>query len=190
MARPRSEDKRVALLEAATESVAARGLGASTAQVAKLAGVAEGTLFRYFATKDELFNELYLHLQHSLCTAMMKNYQASAPLKERARAVWDGRIDWALAHPQANRTMTQLSVSEVLTPKTRATAARLFPEIEGISEVCVADSVFAERPNAFADAIFAALADVTIGFATREPKKAKAYKASGFDVLWRALTKA
>ena len=54
MARPRSEDKRTAILEAATEVVAVLGVGAPTAKIAKGAGVAEGTLFTYFATKDDL----------------------------------------------------------------------------------------------------------------------------------------
>jgi AcrR family transcriptional regulator len=54
MARPLSEDKRTAILEAATEVVATLGLSAPTAKIAKGAGVAEGTLFTYFANKDEL----------------------------------------------------------------------------------------------------------------------------------------
>ncbi len=49
VARPRSEDKRMAILEAATEAIAEAGLGASTALIARKAGVAEGTIFRYFA---------------------------------------------------------------------------------------------------------------------------------------------
>ena len=45
MARPLSEEKREAILEAAAELVAQMGTGASTANIAKAAGVAEGTLF-------------------------------------------------------------------------------------------------------------------------------------------------
>jgi AcrR family transcriptional regulator len=51
MARPRSEDKRNAILEAATEVVAEQGVSAPTARIAKRAGVAEGTLFTYFENK-------------------------------------------------------------------------------------------------------------------------------------------
>ncbi|MER2503736.1 helix-turn-helix domain-containing protein, partial [Klebsiella pneumoniae] len=58
MARPKSEDKKQALLEAATVAFAQSGIAASTSAIARSAGVAEGTLFRYFATKDELLNEL------------------------------------------------------------------------------------------------------------------------------------
>jgi AcrR family transcriptional regulator len=39
------------------------GIAASTSAIARSAGVAEGTLFRYFATKDELLNELYLSIK-------------------------------------------------------------------------------------------------------------------------------
>ena len=44
MARPLSEDKRTAILDAATEVVAMLGVSAQTAKIAKGAGVAEGTL--------------------------------------------------------------------------------------------------------------------------------------------------
>lgn len=63
MARPKSEDKKQALLEAATAAFAQSGIAASTSAIARSAGVAEGTLFRYFATKDELLNELYLAIK-------------------------------------------------------------------------------------------------------------------------------
>lgn len=70
MARPKSEDKKQALLEAATQAIAQSGIAASTAVIARNAGVAEGTLFRYFATKDELINTLYLHLKQDLFLAL------------------------------------------------------------------------------------------------------------------------
>jgi len=45
---------REALLTAAEEEFAARGLDASIADIARRAGVAKGTVFRHFATKEEL----------------------------------------------------------------------------------------------------------------------------------------
>lgn len=54
MARPRSEDKRQTILRAAIQLFAEEGLNAPTARIAKLAGVAEGTVFTYFTNKDGL----------------------------------------------------------------------------------------------------------------------------------------
>jgi AcrR family transcriptional regulator len=62
MPRPKTGDKRAAILRAATKTIAEDGIGASTARVAKAAAVAEGSLFRYFPDKDELLNELYREL--------------------------------------------------------------------------------------------------------------------------------
>ncbi|HET8853867.1 MAG TPA: TetR family transcriptional regulator, partial [Ktedonobacteraceae bacterium] len=50
MARPKSQDKRNAILAAAIELIAEQGLSVPTSKIAHVAGVAEGTLFTYFET--------------------------------------------------------------------------------------------------------------------------------------------
>src|SRR5580700_3887585 len=98
MARPLSEDKRTAILEAAAEVVALLGLSAPTAKIAKRAGVAEGTLFTYFANKDELLNRLYLELKMDLRDAVITGYPAGKSLIDRSRHFWDRYIGWGSAH--------------------------------------------------------------------------------------------
>ncbi|MCA0176088.1 MAG: TetR/AcrR family transcriptional regulator [Proteobacteria bacterium] len=187
MARPRSEDKRLALLDAATEAVAAHGLGAPTSRIAMQAGVAEGTLFRYFPTKDALLNELYLHIKQNMCEAMTAHFVPTQELRLRAQALWNSYIDWGIANASANSALNQLEVSEVLMSETRARGHALFPDT-GIASGYASNTVFAKLPEAFSDAIFVALADVTMRFAARDPKKAKAYKASGFAAMWTMFT--
>jgi AcrR family transcriptional regulator len=95
VARPKSEDKKQALLEAATAAFAQSGIAASTALIARNAGVAEGTLFRYFATKDDLLNALYLHLKQDLCQTMLENLDRTITLpKEHTRNIWNSYVDW------------------------------------------------------------------------------------------------
>jgi AcrR family transcriptional regulator len=115
MARPKSEEKKTQLLRAAAEAVAEHGVGAPTALIAKLAGVAEGTLFRYFATKEELLNALYLHVWSDLCAAVGKSLVSSESLQRRSFAFWNAYIDWGLAHPAYQRARHQLAVTEILT---------------------------------------------------------------------------
>lgn len=103
MARPKSEDKKQALLEAATQAIAQSGIAASTAVIARNAGVAEGTLFRYFATKDELINTLYLHLKQDLCQSMIMELDRSiTDAKTMTRFIWNSYISWGLNHPSVN----------------------------------------------------------------------------------------
>lgn len=105
MARPKSEDKKQALLEAATQAIAQSGIAASTAVIARNAGVAEGTLFRYFATKDELINTLYLHLKQDLCQSMIMELDRSiTDAKMMTRFIWNSYISWGLNHPAPSAT--------------------------------------------------------------------------------------
>jgi AcrR family transcriptional regulator len=187
MSRPRSEEKRLALLNAAAETVGAHGLGAPTSLIARKAEVAEGTLFRYFPTKDDLLNELYAHLNQRIYDAISKDFPAGAPLETRVRAVWNSYIDWGLANRAANEALTQLAVSCVLTPSVRAEAEAMFSGlVPGLSEA----DLFKAQPPHFADAVFGALAKITMDFASYEASRIEAYKASGFAIIWRLYGRA
>lgn len=189
MARPRSEDKRNAILAAATEVVAALGPSAPTARISRAAGVAEGTLFIYFEDKDALLNELYLELKRDLRNATMEGYPASAALVERARHVWDRHIDWGVAHPARRRALNQLAVSDRILPRTREVSAAMFAEVEAMVMGGAERGALADQPPAFVTAILVALAETTMGFVEREPAEAERYKRAGFDAFWRAVSK-
>lgn len=89
MARPKSEDRRNAILEAATRLFAERGLAAApTSEISKLAGVAEGTLFTYFEKKDDLINALYREIKPELADAMMSDFPRKKTVRTRLQHVW------------------------------------------------------------------------------------------------------
>src|SRR5690348_13111171 len=99
MARAKSDDKRTAILAAATQVIAAEGISAATARIAKIAGVAEGTLFTYFSNKDVLLNQLYLQLKGELRDVMLPAYPKSRSLRNRVKHVWERYLEWGIANP-------------------------------------------------------------------------------------------
>lgn len=189
MARPKSEDKRNAILAAATEVIAEQGLGAPTARIAKLAGVAEGTLFTYFDNKDELLNALYLDIKSELRDEMMTSYPKQASVRERAQYVWDKFVDWGVAQPQKRRAMAQLAVSERLTEPTRAAGMNSFAHINEMIQASVASGALRDHPPAFVSAIMSALAETTMDFIVREPGEAQRYRQVGFEAFWNAIAR-
>lgn len=120
MARPKSEDKKQALLEAAAAAFAQSGIAASTSAIARSAGVAEGTLFRYFATKDELLNELYLAIKLRLVRMMIAGLDPDEKRpKENARNIWNSYIDWGVRNPMEHKAIRRMALSERITDETR-----------------------------------------------------------------------
>src|SRR5258705_6097290 len=98
VARPKSEDKRNAILDAATRVFAERGLTAApTSEISKEAGVAEGTLFTYFKTKDDLMNALYREIKLELADAMMSGFPRKQSVRVRLQHVWGGCVNWGVA---------------------------------------------------------------------------------------------
>ncbi|MBE1162451.1 TetR/AcrR family transcriptional regulator [Dyella acidiphila] len=189
MARPRSEDKRNAILEAATEVVAEQGVSAPTAKIAKRAGVAEGSLFTYFENKDVLLNQLYLALKEELRHAMLDGFPAAERLAAQAHHVWNGYVDWGVANPLKRKAMSQLTVSDRITAQTKEAGSAGFARVSAMLQESLAGGALKDQPPSFVGAILSSLAETTMDFITREPALAERYKSAGFEAFWAAIAK-
>jgi AcrR family transcriptional regulator len=189
MARPRSEDKRNAILAAAAQVVAEQGVSATTARIAKAAGVAEGSLFTYFSNKDELLNQLYLALKAELRDAMMSDYPASAGIEDRSRHVWSGYVQWGVARPCQRKVLAQLSVSDRITAQSKAIGMQAFADAKQIIHESISRGFLRDLPAEFVSAIMGALAEVTMDFMAADPANAERYGNAGFETFWHAIAR-
>ena len=187
MARPRSEDKRQAILLAAIRLFAEEGLNAPTARIARTAGVAEGTLFTYFASKDELLNQLYLELKGQL-RAAMEPAPPRAGLKEQVRQAWLTYVAWGVAHPQERQVLAKLGMSDRISETTRTQGFQAFCDVSRLLEAGMAKGVLRDQAPAFVGALMAAMADTTMDFINRGPAAAEATREAGFAAFWNAIS--
>ena len=191
MARPKSEDKRNAILDAATRLFAERGLTAApTSEISKLAGVAEGTLFTYFQTKDDLINALYREIKLELADAMMSDFPRKKSVGTRLRHVWDRWVNWGVANPEQQKVLAQLTVSEVLTKESRDAGSAPFVEFQKMIRDAIEQRVFRnDVPVELISRSLAALVEATIDLTVSNRSKAKQYRDSGFQMFWAGITK-
>jgi AcrR family transcriptional regulator len=187
MARIKSPEKRSAILQAAVREIAEVGLGAPTAKIARRAGLAAGTLFTYFANKEELLNELYLELKIEVYRRVNTNFPCKANLERRARHVWSTYLDWAIEFPEKRKVSAQLNVSDLITPETRMRAAAQ----RGMIEVTLGDlerrSALWGLPAGFASAVLGAMQEATMDFIASQPKRREELIERAFLVFWRAF---
>ena len=191
MARPRSEDKRNAILDAATRLFAERGLTAApTSEISKLAGVAEGTLFTYFKTKDDLINALYQEIKLELADAMMSDFPRKKNIRTKLRHVWDRYVNWGIANPRQRKVLAQLTVSEALTKESRDAGSAPFVEFQAMIRDAIEQRVFRnDVPVELISKSLAALVEATIDLTESNRAKAKQYRDSGFQMFWAGITK-
>jgi AcrR family transcriptional regulator len=191
VARPKSEDRRNAILDAATRLFAERGLAAApTSEISKRAGVAEGTLFTYFRTKDGLINSLYREIKLELADAMMSDFPRKKNVRTRLRHIWDRYVNWGIANPKQRKVLAQLTVSEVLTKESREAGSAPFVEFRIMIRDAIEQRIFRnDLPVELISKSLAALVEATIDLTVSKRSKAKQYRDSGFQLFWAAVTK-
>jgi AcrR family transcriptional regulator len=191
VARPKSADKRNAILAAATRLFAERGLTAApTSEISKAAGVAEGTLFTYFKTKDDLINALYREIKLELADAMMSDFPRKKPVRTRLRHAWDRYVNWGIAHPKQRKVLGQLQVSEVLTKKSRDAGSAPFVEFQIMVRDAIEQHVLrADLPIELISRMLAASAEATIDLIALKPRMANQYRDGGFEIYWSGIAR-
>lgn len=96
------EDKRQAILDAALALFAEQGFhGTSVPDIARKAGVAAGTIYRYFDGKDALVNVLYRHWREIAQAFMLNDFPLEASPREQFGAYWRRLVQFALEQPKA-----------------------------------------------------------------------------------------
>jgi AcrR family transcriptional regulator len=187
MARPKSDDKRDAILAAAARVVADRGLDAPTSAISKAAGVAEGTLFTYFATKDELLNALYRAIKRELAEAMMTGLPRRKDGRSQLRHIFNGYVGWGVSNPDKRKALTQLQVSDRITDASREIGYAPFAEFETIARASIAQGEMRNLPLPFIGAAMGALGDMTMTFMAAHARSADRYRKAGFEILWNGI---
>ena len=187
MARPKSDDKRNAIMAAATRVIVTHGLSAPTAMIAQEAGVSNGSLFTYFETKTDLFNQLYLELKAGMASAALEGLPPGAELRKQVFHIWSNWMGWAMSNPEKRRALAQLGVSDEITPATQAAGHKTMAGIGELLERSRAEGPLRNAPKGFVAAIMNSLAEATMDFMIHDPTNAKKHCKAGFDALWRVI---
>ncbi|VVE12801.1 TetR family transcriptional regulator [Pandoraea pneumonica] len=188
MARPLSPEKRNALLQSATLAVAEHGVMATTSAIAKGAGVAEGTLFTYFESKETLFRELYLHLKEQLAQALMPDYPHGGGYEARMAHVFERFVGWGLDNPAGRHAIARLSASGLIPQTTRLQGMEPFLAVSKMLEDGVREGVLIKAPISLLASVFEQIADVTIDHVNQQPDARERFLKLGFQMVWRGIT--
>jgi AcrR family transcriptional regulator len=105
-------DKRSALLQAALELFAEHGFnGSPTSLIAKRAGVASGTLFFHFKSKDELIHELSKDVLAKVEQQVVEPFPAEMAVRERILRTLTNLLRYCLDHPAEFKFIEQYRFS-------------------------------------------------------------------------------
>ncbi len=105
-------DRPAAIRRALRDLVAERGFhGASMSAVAQAAGVATGTAYVYYESKEQLVYATYLEIKQDLGDYVVAQLEPASEPADRYRQIWKATHDYLRREPARARFLTQLEDS-------------------------------------------------------------------------------
>jgi len=99
---PDRPDRRESIMEAALDCFVERGFyGTAMPQIAEKAGVAAGTIYHYFDSKEALVNALYRSWKPVVAQRVFMKFPQDASVREQFRVMWHEMIAFAMEEPRA-----------------------------------------------------------------------------------------
>lgn len=125
-----------------------------TSAISKAAGVATGTLFHHFKTKEELINTLYLELKFSMLehlaakTVLASDMAGNSAngLRAQMKALWFNMIEWVLVHPQEYRFLAQFGESALIANNTHEKVEEAFADFQALFTQGIEEGIFYDLP--------------------------------------------
>lgn len=140
-------DKKELILKAGLDLFSEQGFrGTSTAQIAKHAGVATGTLFHHFATKEELINHLYTGIKTRIAESMQQSMAGSGAPREKIRDVWFDMVQWAVENPAEYQFKKHCEASPYISEELRKECEAKFLPIFEVFAQAAADGLLKPLP--------------------------------------------
>ncbi|MBN1821137.1 MAG: TetR/AcrR family transcriptional regulator [Prolixibacteraceae bacterium] len=129
------KDKREQILETSLKLFVERGFhNTPTSLIAKEAGVATGTLFHYFKTKEELINSLYLEIKDDMIAVLVNKIDTHDTIKAKLKQVFMNSVFWAFNKPFQQLFFMQYSHSPYIDQITKDQGMQRFSGILEIIE--------------------------------------------------------
>jgi TetR/AcrR family transcriptional regulator, repressor of fatR-cypB operon len=99
---PERPDRRESILEAALACFVERGFhGTAIPQIAEKAGIAAGTIYHYFDSKEALVNALYRTWKSAIAQRVFTAFPATASTRRQFEVMWHEMVAFAREAPTA-----------------------------------------------------------------------------------------
>lgn len=184
-------DKSQRLIESAIKLFAADGINAtSTGSIAKDAGMAAGTLFNYFPTKEELIRSAYIECKKGMACTIQEEFEDGSSFESILRHSWARGIQWSLENPERHDFIHQFSRMPDLHDE--KLEEQLAGEMNFFHEGLLAAQERGEVIRLdvkYLQMMFASWFDGTVRYLrTLEESARPEFMDASFEMIWRAMS--
>jgi len=186
-------DKEQEILAAALKLFVEFGFhGTPTSKIAKEAGVANGTLFHYFKTKEDLIVAIYNRTKEKLNAYLAEQQNDEETLESRMKSIYSASLEWGLENQPQFHFIQQFHFSPhaaKVSEEDREKQTRLHA---GLMRQAMENDIFKPLPSALIGSILGSHVYGTHQYLVKanlpEREKQKVIDET-FALLWTMITK-
>jgi len=184
-------DKREAILKTALSLFVERGFfGTPTSLISKEAGVATGTLFFYFRTKEALIDTLYLQVKAKAADAMCRGLKEEKDTKARLNRLGHNAVAWGMKNPKEMKFMEQFAHSPFVSTSAQEEGMSRFVFLQDLVTEGIREGVIRDYdPQLLVFMMASSLSGLTgRAAAAGSPAEREAIIDQGLAFVWNGLT--
>ena len=183
------QDKKAAALKATLELISEQGFhGTPMSQIAQRANVGVGTIYRYFSSKEDLINALYIDIKTRLVRYTIRNYSESMPVREGFLLLLRNIVDYFIENPAELLFIEQYANSPLITATTREEGLRTFEPVNNLFKCAREENLLKELPMEMLCALaYGATISLVKFYLSSEVKLDEPSLTAGLDAIWDAI---
>jgi len=187
--KPKDDDKLRAIARATFTLVEQIGLsGLTMAAIAREAGLATGTLYVYFKSKEELMVALYEQAKTQTTATLMQGDDPAAPFRSRFQRMWRNWLEHRLSHSAQMVFIEQYYNSPWFSEASRDLSARLIKDWVDLIERAKAQQILKDVPTPLLISGFAGSVRETANLLRSGAlKRSEAHLAMAFGLCWDGI---
>ena len=187
--KPKDDEKLHAIARATFTLVEQTGLsGLTMAAIAREAGLATGTLYVYFKSKEELLVALYERAKTETAASLMHGDDPRAPFRARFQHMWMNWLDHRLKHYAQVVFLEQYYNSPWFTEESRNLSARLFKDWTDLIETARSQQILKNVPTPMLiNAIGGSVRETANMLRAGALERTDAHLAMAFGLCWDGI---
>lgn len=113
--------KKEQILNTTLALIAKKGIsGSPMSLIAKESGIAIGTIYHHYKSKDEIINALYLKKKEDFQTLLSEFLPSDLTIEQKFTGIWKSFYFYFVNNPLNFRFSQQIGSSPIITPETKA----------------------------------------------------------------------
>ena len=183
-------DKQEAILATALTLFTERGFsGTPTSLISKEAGVATGTLFFYFKTKEDLIDTLYRRVKSEAAGAMRRGLDKEKTAKAKLLRIGKNAVEWGIQNPARLKFMEQFAHSPFVSTSAHEEGMSQFIFLADLVREGIRDGEIRDiDPSGLLCMVASALSGlIAHALSTDDPREREKIIENGLDFIWYGM---